>query len=432
MADVLLDFRGLGASGFAAEDMVRLTRLDTLRALQDSIARVGGRFPKVMASPPTIGAATASTSIATGTTWQLYDNGNPLHADKFTLLSGVWAPIGSSFPQNITLRGRVGYLGSASVVETNPVYGANVRFKAEAPAVELWVQTTTAGSGDGIRVLVNGEYIKTGVIANDGNGLYRYILLTFAGRDPTRVIELECGPSAGLVGIRMANEYKPSPAPAPVGLRALIHGDSFVWTIVDSGDDDTGLTGALAPSIRALTGVSDVIGSGVGGSGWFTPAVKDRNYFNDRVNVDVVARAPDFIIEHGGGNDAAVTPTLSAMQAKVTEWLDAVLTAKPETVVFMLSPIIASNASAAHLTIRDAKQAAAALYPKQVAFIDTLADPWVFGTGRQGATAANGNRDWVTGTDAAHPTMNGHQYLAQRIVAGVAGAIPGLIAANLS
>ena len=417
-------------SGFTIPDLQRLTRLRTLSRLQSSMARTGGKFASVMAVPPTIGAGTAATGIVTGTTWQIYsDAGVPQHTDKFTMLGGVWGGVGPTNPNNYTLRARHSYQGNGTDPLTNPNYGGIIRFSIEAPEVELWVQTSTAASGDGIRVKVNGEYIKTGVIANEGNGLYRYIKLTWPGR-AVRNYEMEFGSTSSIVGIRAPIEYKPSPWPQADGVRALIHGDSLIWTIVDSIDRDTGRSGALGVSLRNLIGQADTIASGTGGAGWMAPVPKTISYFNDRVATDVVARAPDVIIETGGGNDASVTPTQSAHQTLVEAWLSAVITANPNVIIFMTGPVIASAAGASHLTIQASKQAAAALYPRNVRFIDTLTDPLVFGTGRQGATTGNGNRDWVTGSDGAHPTMDGHSYLAARIYAGVAAAIPGLIAAN--
>lgn len=46
------------------------------------------------------------------------------------------------------------------------------------------------------------------------------------------------------------------------------------------------------------------------------------------------------------------------------------------------------------------------------------------------AAAGNGNRDWATGSDGAHPTMLGHHYFASRAARGIAGAIRALIAAQ--
>jgi lysophospholipase L1-like esterase len=132
----------------------------------------------------------------------------------------------------------------------------------------------------------------------------------------------------------------------------------------------------------------------------------------------------------GGGNDAAVTPAQGTIQPLIETWLSTVLSAKPETLVFMTGPIIASNGSAAHTTIHAAKQAAAAKVPRNVAFIETLTDPWVSGTGRAGTPTGDGNRDWICGSDGAHPTTEGHRYLAGRVARAVAQAIPALISAQ--
>jgi lysophospholipase L1-like esterase len=418
--------------GALPADRNQTKRLRTLNVLADSIARTGGQLPAVMSVPPTIGTPTASTAIATGTTWELATANN--HSAKYTFVGGQWGAIGATYPTNQAWRGVNAHNGDGTNPAATPLYGGRFRFSCEDPSFEFQMLCTGATTGDGFRLKVDGQYAKIGVIGNVGNGVLRFIPITFgagaAADRKMRHFELEMGNTGSFMGIRTHNEYKPMPWPQADGLRVLQHGDSLVWTISDSGDRDTGLAGAMAISLGNLLGQADHIGSGVGGSGWLTPIVKDRNYFNDRVALDVVANAPDVIIEHGGGNDIAATPTQAAMQALVTTWLDTVITANPAVIIFMTGPLIASEPTAAHLTIAAAKQAAAALYPKNVIYIDNFTDKWVFGTGRQGATAANGNRDWVTGTDSAHPSMEGHVALAGRITRAVSGGIKTLIAAQ--
>lgn len=435
LADI--DPAGDTSGDLTANDLVRLTRLQNLQKLGDSIARTGGLIPPLATTLPTIGAAVAATTIATGTSWDFEPADN--HSAKFTFVGGEWGPIGLVPFNDQTWKGVVAHQGNGTDPTIGAIYGGRVRFASEAPILELWVQTTAAGSGNGMRVKVDGQYIKTGVIGNDGNGLTRFIPLTWgagaAADRKMRHYEIEFGGTGALLGVRTGNLYKVMPWPQADGLKVLQHGDSFVWTIVDSGDDDTGLAGALGQCLGTLLGQSDFIGSGVGGSGMLTPTAHTSSWFNDRVALDVVTPAPDVIIETGGGNDesplTAGTETVASYQARWESWLSVVLTAKPETIIFMTGPLIASaGAALGHTRCKTAKAAAAAKWPKNVAFIDNLTDPWVFGTGRQGATTGDGNRDWMTGTDGAHPTMEGHVALAGRITRAVSAGIKTLIAAQ--
>lgn len=412
-------------------------RIRSLRLLQESIARAAYQVPPVATVLPTIGAATAATAIVTGTAWDLPYLGTG--QTKFTFTGGAWGPIGTTFPNNITWKGVVCHQGNGTDPTTNPSYGGRVRFMTEAPLLELWVQCSAATDGGGFRLKVDGQYVKAGTLGNDGNGLYRYIPITWgtgvAADRKLRHYELEFTTIGAFVGIRTAPIYKPSPWPQADGLRVLQHGDSLVATIIDSGTFSTGVAGHSGNCIPNMIGQSNYYASGTGGAGWVTPSAHTQSWFNDRVALDIVAAAPDVIIDHGGGNDepqlTAGTVTQAAYQVLVETWLSAILTAKPETIIFMTGAINASSMAALGYTrIAAAKAAAAALWPKNVVFIDTAANPWVFGTGKQGTTTGDGNRDWVTGADGAHPTMEGHVALSSWLVRAVSASIPALLAAQ--
>lgn len=424
------------ARGLAATEIARQKRLRILNTLRASIAKADFNPPALASVLPTIGAPLSASAIATGTTWQVATGGNPLHAAKFTFLGGNWQCPNAIFPNTEFYKAVTSRVGNGTDPALNPQQGpgSRVRFVCAAPSLELYVQMSGAGVGGGFRLKVDGKLAYSGVLGNGGNGLLRYIPVTWgsgaAADRKDRHYELEFASVGAFVGIRTTNLYKPYPWVQGDALRVLLHGDSMLATVVDATNIDSYPYGAQGALIGDLLGQSDTWSSGVGGSGWMAPAVHDRSWFNERVDIDVIANAPDVIIEMGGGNDAALNPGQATIQALVETWLSKVLAAKPETVIFMTGPIIGSNAGAAHLTINAAKQAAAAKFPRNVIYIDTLADPWVSGTGRDGAAIGDGNRDWVTGTDGAHPTMEGHRYFAGRVARAVAKAIPTLIAAQ--
>ncbi|HQA17819.1 MAG TPA: SGNH/GDSL hydrolase family protein [Novosphingobium sp.] len=424
------------ARGLAATEIARQKRLRILNTLRASIAKTDFAAPTLAATLPTIGAPTSSSAIASGTTWQVATGGNPLHAAKYTFLGGAWQCPNAIFPNTEFYKSTTSRVGNGTDPLLYPQQGpgSRVRFVCAAPSFELYVQMSAAGVGGGFRLKVDGKLAYAGVLGASGNGLLRYIPITWgsggAADRKDRHYELEFASVGAFVGIRTTALYKPHPWVQGDALRVLLHGDSMLATIVDAANIDTALHGAQGALVGDLLGQADTWSSGVGGSGWMAPAVHDRSWFNERVDTDVIANAPDVIIETGGGNDAAVNPAQATIQPLIETWLTRVLAAKPETAIFMTGPIIGSNAGASHLAIHAAKQAAAAKFPQNVAFIDTLGDPWVSGTGRDGTPTGDGNRDWVTGTDSAHPTVEGHRHFAGRIARSVARAIPGLIAAQ--
>lgn len=424
------------ARGLAASEIARQRRLRVLNTLRASIARADFAPLAMATSLPVIGAPLTASAIATGTTWQVATATNPLHADKYTFTGGIWQCPGNTYPNSEMYKAVTCRLGNGIDAALNPQQGAGsrVRFACAAPSLELYVQMSGAGVGGGFRLKVDGKLAYSGVLGNSGNGLLRYIPVTWGSGGVAdrkdRHYELEFAGVGAFFGIRTSNLYKPQAWTQADGLRVLVHGDSMLATVIDTANIDIYPYGALSALLGDLLGQSDTWQSGVGGTGWMAPAVHDRSWFNDRVDIDVIAPAPDVIIETGGGNDAALNPAQGTIQPLIETWLGKVLMAKPETIVFMTGPLIGSNPGAAHLTIHAAKAAAAAKYPRNVAFIDTLTDPWVSGTGRNGAATGDGNRDWVTGTDSAHPTCEGHRHFAGRMARSIARAIPALIASQ--
>lgn len=426
----------LVARGLVAAEIARQKRLRILERLRGSIARADFAPPVLASELPVIGQPVASSTIITGTTWQVAEAMAPLHAGKYTFTGGSWQCPGNTWPNSIMYRSRTFRVGDGtnSATKVQQGAGSRVRFVCAAPMLELHVQMSGPGVGGGFRLKVDGELACQGVLGNGGNGNMAYIPLTWgdgsASQRKDRHYELEFASVGAFAGIRTSNLYRPQPWVQADGLRVLLHGDSMLAAVRDGANIDSYRLGAQGALIGDLLGQSDTWCSAVGGSGWMTPTIHDRSWFNDRVDIDVIANSPDVIIEAGGGNDAALAPAQGVIQPLIETWLGKVLAAKPETIVFMTGPLIGSTPSPAHLAIQAAKAAAAARFPRNVAFIDTLSDPWVSGTGRLGAPTGDGNRDWVTGDDGAHLSCEGHVHFAGRMVRAVAKAIPALVAAQ--
>ena len=140
-----------------------------------------------------------------------------------------------------------------------------------------------------------------------------------------------------------------------------------------------------------------------------------------------MGRAPDVVIDLGGLNDnGQIGGSAATMQAAVQTWLQTLIAALPNVLVFMtgqMAPGTAADTGTNYVAVRDGKKAAAAAFPNNVVFIDNIAELWVAGTGNAAAPAGNGDADWVTTTDSTHPTDAGHTYLARRIVGGIAARL---------
>lgn len=384
---------------------------------------------------PTIGANSANSAIASGTLWQVANAGTPLHADKYSFLGATWRVAGSTFPLNGLYQPVTTHAGDGTNPLVNESGTGRVRFALDAPSFELYLRCDGLSTNGGFRLKVDGRYVRVGAMGIDATvGALRYIPITWGdGSDTfrkTRHYELEIIQNVYFGGVRTSNAYRPAPWPQADGLRVLVHGDSMVSAVVDSGSREAWPTAGSGFILADLLGQTDTWVSNVGGSGWFTPAnPKTKNWFNDRVAIDVVPAGADVVVEMGGLNDSSLAGlSQAALQAAVETWLDTVLAARPDSIVFMTGPITPSAATAGDLKVGAAKAAAAAKYPRNVAYIDNLADPWFFGSGKQGSVIGDGNRDWAIGSDGTHPTLEGHRYLAQRMARGIAAAIPPLIA----
>ncbi|WP_374589475.1 SGNH/GDSL hydrolase family protein [Novosphingobium sp.] len=420
VANDTLSFIGFAGNGSAASSIDHVA----VREVLDSQVAI-----------PSIGSNSASSTIATGTLWQVAAAGAPIHAEKYTFVGAEWRVAGATFPLNTVYQPVTTRAGDGTNPMADELGSGRVRFALDAPSLELYVRCDPLNTNGGFRLKVDGKYVRLGALGIDATvGAMRYIPITWGdGSDrhrKTRHYELEFIQNAGFGGVRTTNAYRPSPWPQPDGLRVLVHGDNMVTTVVDSASREGAATAGNGYILADLLGQADTWVSNVGGSGWFTPASpKTKNWFNDRVGIDVVPAAADVIVETGGLNDSSLgTLTQAAAQAAVESWLDTVLAARPDTLIFMTGPIAPTIPTAGDLKIAAAKAAAAAKYPRNVAYVDNLTDPWFFGTGRQGTVVGDGNRDWAIGSDTTHPTIEGHRYLAHRLAKGIAAAIPGLIA----
>lgn len=403
----------------AADATTRLRTLDTLRR---SIGRVAGKLPTLSASPPVI-ALQGGSALPTG--WTFFDAG--AHAEKYTLIGGAWAVQGATYPAYFTYAAISAHGGDgAGNLSASYTGNGRIRFASFAPVLEIgWGDVGTTGQ---YRLKIDGEYVQAGQMVQSGMAFIRYTWDDgSAAYRKLRHYELEVG-NPKFIGIRAPSIYPPMPWPAEDRLRMVVHGDSMVASWSDSGTGPL-LHGFTYDVIANLCGQPDTWPAGVGGTGWLATAVGTRSTFNQRIDLDVIAPAPDVIWEMGGRNDTSIGGmTQAGMQALVDTWLGRVTAALPNVVILMTGPMAAlgaDNTDANFLKVAGAKAAAAANYPRNVRFIDNLGLDWVTGTGMQGSATGDGPADWITGPDATHPTADGHVHNARRFVTAAALALDG-------
>lgn len=421
-----------GARGLAAQLRRRFERGQTLARLARGIARTRLELPLLGAVPPAIAAPSATAAVA-GTLWSVFTAGAPAHRDRYTLLRGAWRPVTPTYPQyDFAIADAVTRGDGTDLNRTTNAYdgpgNSCVRFFSTAPDLEINFYGSAAS---GFRLKVDGAYVQAGAlglgVTSPAGG--HNIRLTWgdgsaANRRP-RLYEIEPLQQFKFGGIRTGAADSPWPAPVEDALKGLIHGDSFVE---DTGATQAALNPGLSGQIAALLGQPDTVFSGVGGTGFITNG-PGFNTFLQRVDLDVLRFAPDFIIEMGGINDeTAAAGDAAVIEAAVRSWLATIVSALPDVLIFMTGPMSNGTPPGNRLAVRDGKKSAAALFPRNVVFIDNIAEEWVTGSGRLNAPAANGNADWVTGgetgDDSTHPTDAGHSYLARRVAQAVASRLP--------
>lgn len=409
-------------------------RVNTIEALSQGIARnLPQGLPGVLAAPIAENRA-SSTQITTGTTYG-FSSGTPANDFRhhFSMYGGAWE--NNDFGGVTRMRAVTAYSGVSGNPSANPLYRPGpIRFATWADKFEVYALNEDTG----FRVRVNGKYTKDGVYGNsslnsDTSGALRYFLFDFTGTEfagtGLKQVEIVGEGQFRFAGVRVPISYTVEPWPQPFALKAALHGDSIPLTIADSADFRTARLPRMVDVLRPLTGISDIWTNGIGGRGFIVNGGAIN--FVEQASVAFTGAGFDLVWNMGTRNDGAVYGSKAAYQAIVESWINIVLADNPDTIIILTGPINATSAeaaSAAYQDMQDAKRAAAANYPRNCAFINTCgrvtADPWIFGSGRVGATTGNGNADLVVGTDSVHPSIFGQHYLAHRLVTETAHVLP--------
>jgi len=191
---------------------------------------------------------------------------------------------------------------------------------------------------------------------------------------------------------------------------AVFLGDSFVEG------------GQVSDAERFVTLVSDHFGwtpvnEGEGGTGFITdgPAeFPERAPLTERVSA-VVASAPDVVVVAAGINDTGRGYTDDQVRAAVTQTLTDLRAGLPNAQIYVVGPFWPNGyptESALTVNAIVAEVAASLSMP----FIDPIVGGWITGT-NDGAEP--GNRVDFIGPDGTHPTVAGHAWIAEQIIAAL-------------
>ena len=397
-----------------------ITRLGTRLRLASEHAR--GRTSLdlgVMSSPPTIanGSATLDASLtkvytitANPTVFATSGGEREIYSTNFWIFPAVTLPNGTG-----------GNIGNGDF----NVNGWAVEFMADATKLEIRCLKGT--SLRGLMIEVDGQRVQDTSIAWVSSTSTMYTLLTFGSR-AIRHIRVEASEFSGFRSIAVG----PTDAIWNPG------GDSLTMAVV--GDSITAMTGASRPnggfakSLGKLLGIADVREVGIGGTGMINPGTWSSTFGDTHRVADVVACSPDIIVIPASPNDTAYTAAQITAAALAT--YQAYRAANPDT------PIVAGGlfpgsaaASAGTIKIESAAKAAFDAWADPSSFWVSIVNdpdgPWVYGTGRVGATTGNGNADfYVSSADTVHPSQAGHDYYARRWAMAIERDVFPLIAAE--
>jgi hypothetical protein len=159
----------------------------------------------------------------------------------------------------------------------------------------------------------------------------------------------------------------------------------------------------------------------VGALGYSAPAVLTNN-----PNTDIAEKVQFFVCAHGANdkstsgvnNTAVATSALATWQRIRAQYPNAII------IVFGNNNS-ASGPSADHISLDTALAAKFLQWGDSRSFYHSIAQAsggaWFTGTGKWGTTTGTGNSDFYIGSDGAHPSYPGREYLINRMVECIEG-----------
>lgn len=281
-------------------------------------ARTLFQTPKVMASPPTLGAAATATAIVSPQIRAISTAATSAELDTTffsTPVGGAWTKNGPAFPNY--------NYGKVSSPATG--YGSTclrIEFVVDCLAFEIMYKGETAN----FRLWVDGELVSASVTAVPNNGSTNWLPVTFAARGVYRImIEADSGFKFGGVVVGPNDSVMPATVRRP---KCLLIGDSFA-----GGSGSSTAFGYVYQLANRLGW--DIWNQAQGGSGYTAVGAYTGN-FGSRIAAH--AAIPfDIVLFAGGINDAGAQTTL---QADAEAAFALAKTTWPKALVMATSPLL--------------------------------------------------------------------------------------------
>lgn len=209
------------------------------------------------------------------------------------------------------------------------------------------------------------------------------------------------------LSVTSARTPAPTLVAAPKVPRVVLVGDSYTGTTKMGGAGDKQWTKLIQAKLYASNQRSDWDVTTLGGSGYINTGTANKN-FAAGVEEPLMGNA-DIAILFGSRNDA--TSPLADVQAAAPKTINRFKERNPSAKLIVIGPTwITGNPPANLLAMRDAiKDATVAAGGT---FVDPLADGWFFGPDAR-----------FIGSDGVHPTDEGNQYLADKILPAITAAL---------
>lgn len=399
---------------------LKSTRTERLERLRRSFMRGGPA--RYASSPPTItmGTAGAASTITSSSTPAIpagaggatgFDAGNAQVATIGTLLY---------FNGSVYMGRHIDLIAAPGAADsTGRGWGQAVITDSDKIDVKIRANT---GQTFKINVRVDGEMYADTDVSLTGDNTDRHVLIDFGSAKPTgRLVEFFFNAAAWIYGYNVtANRrvWKPSYSGEPL---AMMFGDSYA-----DGVGANNVRRTLASSVGANLGISNLIASGAGGTG----------YINNGSSVKAVTRiadisrfgALDLLTVAFGINDAGNSQ--ANCQTASEEFWTAAMAAQPTAIMACVGPFRAPGLNPSQGISDGIKAGFLNVYdPKRMFFIDTFAENWQNGTGKIGATTGNGNSDfYIINSDGVHASDEGQEYLARRMSAAIRAGVEALAA----
>lgn len=417
--------RGLAAQYKQASPLP--TQAGTIKRLKNAFNRALVSNPEinaVMASPPTLTAASSDTSGLT----KFYTANQ--FASMLTITGGSFYYSSSNNRGAVANQNVAGDAGNINFVAapqvptvpagTSAVGPWYLKFMTDAPVFQIRGAATAASNP--IRFIVDGQYIDR--VGNDlnTNNYLKFDFTSVGGRKP-RLIEIEGQYAINWFSIQidsLSRVWKPTPIDT---IRAAITGDSHTEGI--SGIAGASWSGCSAISSRLL-GIWDMYIASLGGTGYLKTGTSGlRKTIRFQLDDWCGIGKYDLVMFAGGYNDLAFTTAAVSAEALAC-WRKARQLQPAALIIVFGIWGAAKGPDATTIAMENALAAQFAVWADPFSIfipVSTAFEPWEFGTGFQGATNGTGNSDNYVFTDGIHCNTAGQQHRAYRMATAVRSAV---------